>query len=81
MPLGTIGCAGLTLFPFLLPSALDPRSSLTIWDASSSKGTLGLMLLVTAVLLPVVIAYTGWVYHVLRGRVSLEHIKKSHSMY
>jgi cytochrome d ubiquinol oxidase subunit II len=78
---GTIGSAGLALFPFLLPSALDPRSSLTIWDASSSKGTLGLMLLVTAVLLPVVIAYTGWVYHVLRGRVSLEHIKKSHSMY
>lgn len=78
---GTIASAGLALFPFLLPSSLDPRSSLTVWDASSSPSTLGLMLLATAVLLPIVIAYTGWVYRVLRGRVSLEHIKQSHSMY
>ena len=78
---GTIASAGLALFPFLLPSSLDPRSSLTVWDASSSRSTLGLMLLATAVLLPIVIAYTGWVYRVLRGRVSLEHIKQSHSMY
>ncbi len=78
---GTIGSAGLALFPFLLPSSLDPRSSLTVWDASSSQGTLGLMLLVTAVLLPIVIAYTAWVYRVLRGRVSLEHVRKSHGMY
>jgi hypothetical protein len=36
--------AGFALFPFLLPSSLDPRSSLTVWDASSSRGTLLLML-------------------------------------
>ncbi|MFI4970241.1 MAG: cytochrome d ubiquinol oxidase subunit II [Lysobacterales bacterium] len=78
---GTIGSAGLALFPFLLPSSLDPRSSLTIWDASSSKGTLGLMLLVTAVLMPIVIGYTSWVYSVLRGRISLEHVRRSHGMY
>lgn len=78
---GTIGSAGLALFPFLLPSSMDPRSSLTVWDASSSKGTLGLMLFVTAILLPIVIAYTAWVYRVLRGRVSLEHVKKSHGIY
>jgi cytochrome d ubiquinol oxidase subunit II len=78
---GTIASAGLALFPFLLPSSLDPRSSLTVWDASSSKTTLGLMLFVTAVLLPVVIAYTSWVYHALRGRVSLEHVKQTHGMY
>lgn len=78
---GTITSAGFALFPFLLPSNLDPRSSLTVWDASSSQFTLGLMLLATAVLLPIVIAYTTWVYHVLRGRVSLEHVKRSHGMY
>jgi cytochrome d ubiquinol oxidase subunit II len=78
---GTIASAGLALFPFLLPSALDPRSSLTVWDASSSKSTLGLMLLVTAVLLPIVMAYTGWVYRVMRGRVSLAHVRKTHGMY
>ena len=77
----TVLSAGFALFPFLMPSSLDPRSSLTVWDASSSHSTLGLMLVVTAVLLPIVLAYTGWVYRVMRGRVSLEHIRKSHGMY
>ena len=77
----TILSAGMALFPFLLPSSLDPNGSLTIWDASSSKATLGLMLLSTAVLLPIVLAYTAWVYRVLRGRVSLEHVRRSHGMY
>ena len=78
---GTILSAGFALFPFLLPSSLDPKSSLTIWDASSSRTTLGLMLLVTLVLLPIVMAYTTWVYRVLRGRVSLAHVKETHGIY
>ena len=78
---GTVLSAGFALFPFLMPSSLDPRSSLTVWDASSSHATLGVMLFVTAVLLPIIVAYTGWVYRVMRGRVSLEHIRKSHGMY
>ena len=78
---GTVLSAGFALFPFLMPSSLDPRSSLTVWDASSSHATLGLMLFVTVALLPVVVAYTAWVFRVLRGRVSLEHVRKSHGMY
>ena len=78
---GTIASAGFALFPFLLPSSLDPRSGLTVWDASSSRGTLQLMLLVTAVLLPIVILYTGWVYRVMRGRVTLEQVRKAHGGY
>jgi cytochrome d ubiquinol oxidase subunit II len=78
---GTILSAGFALFPFLVPSSLDPNSSLTIWDASSSKGTLGLMLIVVLIFMPLVIAYTAWVYRVLRGRVTLEHIRSSHEGY
>lgn len=78
---GTILAAGFALFPFLMPASADLRSSLTVWDASSSDQTLGLMLVVTLLLLPIVIAYTGWVYRVMRGRVTLEHIRKSHGMY
>src|SRR6266550_2377115 len=78
---GTILSAGFALFPFLMPSNLDPRSSLTVWDASSSHSTLELMLIVTVVLLPIVLAYTGWVFRVMRGRVSLEHVRKSHGMH
>ncbi len=78
---GTIFSAGFALFPFLLPSSIEGRSSLTIWDASSSRTTLGLMLLATAIFLPLILAYTAWVYRVLRGRVTLEHVRKSHGMY
>ncbi|OOG47717.1 cytochrome d ubiquinol oxidase subunit II [Rhodanobacter sp. C01] len=77
----TIASAGFALFPFLLPSSLDPRSSLTVWDASSSHGTLQLMLIVTAVLLPIVMLYTSWVYRVMRGRVTLEQVRKVHGGY
>ena len=36
---GIISTVGLSMFPFILPSSLDPRSSLTVWDASSSHMT------------------------------------------
>ncbi|GLQ92438.1 cytochrome d ubiquinol oxidase subunit II [Dyella acidisoli] len=78
---GTILAAGFSLFPFLLPSKLDPRSSLTIWDASSSHGTLMLMLGAVAVLLPIIIIYTSWVYRVMRGRVMLKDVQHSHNGY
>ena len=45
-----------------------------MWDASSSRLTLGLMLVVALVFVPIVILYTAWVYRVLRGRVSAETI-------
>jgi cytochrome d ubiquinol oxidase subunit II len=44
--------------------------SLTVWDASSSKLTLAIMLGAVAVFLPIVIAYTGWAYRVMRGPVA-----------
>ena len=72
---GTILSAGFALFPFLMPSSLDPNSSLTVWDASSSRNTLGIMLAVVILFLPIVLAYTTWVYRVLRGRVTLEQIR------
>ena len=52
-----------------------------MWDASSSRSTLGLMLFATVVLLPIVLAYTAWVFRVMRGRVSLEHIKQIHGIH
>lgn len=60
---------GLAVFPFLLPSSTQPGASLTLWDASSSHMTLFIMLLVTALFLPIVLLYTAWVFRVLRGKV------------
>lgn len=79
---GVIGTAGISLFPFLFPSSLDPDSSLTVWDASSSRMTLLVMSVVTVLFLPLVLAYTGWVYRVLRGPVTADEITtNSHSVY
>ncbi|MDR3375762.1 MAG: cytochrome d ubiquinol oxidase subunit II [Ancalomicrobiaceae bacterium] len=79
---GIIGTAGLSLFPFILPSSLDPRSSLTVWDATSSHLTLMVMFVAVAVLLPVVLAYTVWCYAHMWGRVTAQEIEhRSHSAY
>lgn len=72
---GIIATAGISLFPFLLPSSLDPNAGLTVWDASSSAGTLLIMAVVTAVLLPIILAYTSFIYHVLRGKVTAAAIE------
>lgn len=72
---GIVSTVGVSMFPFILPSSLDPRSSLTVWDASSSHQTLFNMLVVTSVLLPCVIAYTAFVYRVLWGKVDEDAIR------
>jgi cytochrome d ubiquinol oxidase subunit II len=72
---------GIALFPFLLPSSSVPSASLTVWDASSSRLTLFIMLIAVLVLLPVVIAYTAWVFRVLRGQVTLAHIRGQRGVY
>ena len=71
---GTILTGGFALFPFLLPSSTHPSQSLTVWDASSSPKTLLLMLAAVAVFLPIILAYTSWVFKVLRGRITLENL-------
>lgn len=75
---GTILTAGVALFPFLLPSSSVPNHSLTVWDASSSHATLGIMLLCVLIFLPLILAYTAWVFRVLKGRVNLANIHDSH---
>jgi cytochrome d ubiquinol oxidase subunit II len=72
---GVILTAGFGLFPFLMPSSSHLASSLTVWDASSSRLTLFIMLIAVLVFLPLVLAYTSWVYRILRGKVTLAHIR------
>jgi cytochrome d ubiquinol oxidase subunit II len=79
--LGIVSTVGLAMFPFILPSSIDPRSSLTVWDAASSHATLFNMLVVTAVFLPIVLAYTAWVYRVLWGKVDAATIEREKGTY
>jgi cytochrome d ubiquinol oxidase subunit II len=66
---GIVLSVGASMFPFILPSSIDPRASLTVWDSSSSHLTLFIMLVVTGFFIPIIVAYTSWVYHVLWGKV------------
>jgi cytochrome d ubiquinol oxidase subunit II len=74
--------AGLSMFPFVMPSSTNPASSLTAWDAVSSHRTLQIMFWVVVVFLPIVLAYTAWVYRVLRGKITVEQVRaKPRSLY
>ena len=78
---GIIATAGVSLFPFLLPSSLDPSNGLTIWDASSSKLTLWVMLLSTGFFLPIILLYTAFIYRVMRGKVTTVSMDKNPNAY
>ncbi|NIZ13191.1 cytochrome d ubiquinol oxidase subunit II [Phaeobacter sp. HF9A] len=71
---GIIASVGLTMFPFILPSTVKPDSSLTVWDASSSHQTLFIMLVCALIFMPLILAYTAWVYKVLWGKVTEDDI-------
>jgi cytochrome d ubiquinol oxidase subunit II len=73
--------AGFALFPFLLPSSTNPSHGLTVWDASSSQTTLGIMLLATGILLPIVLAYSTWAFRMMRGTVTRAHVANSEGVY
>lgn len=76
---GIIATAGLSMFPFLMPSSIMPNASLTVWDASSSQRTLFVMLISTLIFLPIVLAYTAFVFRTLRGPVTAEHVERNHA--
>jgi cytochrome d ubiquinol oxidase subunit II len=73
---GVVLTAGFALFPFIMPSSSDPRSSLTVYDAVSTHRTLQIMFWVVILFLPIVIAYTGWAYRVMRGTVTERAVRE-----
>ncbi|MAF98861.1 MAG: cytochrome d ubiquinol oxidase subunit II [Micavibrio sp.] len=79
---GIIATAGLSMFPFIMPSSLKPDSSLTLWDASSSHLTLTIMFWAVVIFLPIVLLYTLWCYTRMWGKVTVEEIeRRAHMAY
>jgi cytochrome d ubiquinol oxidase subunit II len=74
---GVVLTAGFALFPFVMPSSTDPRSSLTLYDSVSSQRTLQIMFWAVLIFLPLVIAYTGWAYRVMRGKVTERQVREA----
>ncbi|CND34633.1 cytochrome d ubiquinol oxidase subunit II [Yersinia pseudotuberculosis] len=82
----TIACviltAGVTMFPFVMPSSTMPNVSLTMWDATSSLLTLKVMTIVAIIFVPIILLYTSWCYYKMFGRIDKEFIENNkHSLY
>ena len=73
---GVVLTAGFALFPFIMPSSSDAKSSLTLYDAVSTHRTLQIMFWVVLLFLPIVIAYTSWAYRVMRGTVTERAVRE-----
>ncbi|HEY2967493.1 MAG TPA: cytochrome d ubiquinol oxidase subunit II [Casimicrobiaceae bacterium] len=73
---GVVLTAGFALFPFIMPSSSDAKSSLTLYDAVSTHRTLQIMFWVVILFLPIVIAYTSWAYRMMRGTVTERAVRE-----
>jgi len=62
---------GMSIFPNLVISNLNPSWSLTIYNAASSEGTLKLMRLFALISMPLIITYTAVIYWIFKGKVVL----------
>jgi cytochrome d ubiquinol oxidase subunit II len=78
---GIVATAGVSIFPFFLPSSTMPNAGLTLWDASSSHLTLFIMLIATLIFLPIILLYTAWVFRVMRGPVTSANLTKNPNAY
>lgn len=64
----------IELYPVIILSKGEPLNSLTIYNAASSDKTLSIMLTMAAIGLPLVIAYTVFVYRTFWGKVKLDEM-------
>ena len=78
---GVIMTAGVSIFPFIMPSSTHPAHSFTVWDATSSHMTLTIMFYATLIFLPIVLGYTVWNYRKMWGRLSVEEMRERFSAY
>ncbi|WP_018913382.1 cytochrome d ubiquinol oxidase subunit II [Thiomonas sp. FB-6] len=79
--IGVIGTAGVALFPFMMPSSLDPSQSLTVWNSVSSLTTLLWMTGFTLVFVPLILWYTSWAFWVMRGEVDAKALESDEHAY
>ncbi len=69
---GLMALVAVGIFPYLVLSRPNPEFGLTIYNAASSGKTLSIMLIIAAIGVPLVLAYTFSVYYIFRGKVKLD---------
>jgi cytochrome bd ubiquinol oxidase subunit II len=68
---GLMALVGAGMYPNLVRGT-DPLTSLSIYNAASSPGTLRTMLIIACIGIPLVLAYTISIYWIFRGKVKLD---------
>lgn len=58
---------GISFYPYIVPH------SVTIWQAAAPESSLIFMLVGAGVLIPIILAYTTYVYYVFRGKTPADH--------
>jgi cytochrome d ubiquinol oxidase subunit II len=71
---GLMAIFGVGHYPYLVYSQPLPEHSLTAFNAASSVKTLGIMLTIALIGLPVVLAYSVSIYWIFRGKVKLDRM-------
>jgi cytochrome d ubiquinol oxidase subunit II len=66
-----IALAAIGMFPRLVVSNTDIANSLTIYNAASTPLTQTVTLIIALIGMPLVLAYTAYVYYVFKGKVVL----------
>ncbi|MFA0728283.1 cytochrome d ubiquinol oxidase subunit II, partial [Vibrio sp. 10N.222.48.A4] len=69
--------AGFSMFPFIIPSSVNPSHSLTLWDSTSSELTLNIMTGVAFVMVPIILCYTAFSYRTMFGRLDNEYVERN----
>jgi len=69
---GLMSLVGIGMFPYLVLARPDPSLSLTVYNAASSPKTLTIMLIIAAIGVPLVLAYTSSIYYIFRGKTKLD---------
>jgi cytochrome d ubiquinol oxidase subunit II len=64
----------IELYPTIILDRYTPQNTMEIYDAASSDKALGIMLTITAIGFPLVIAYTVFVYRTFWGKVKLDEM-------
>jgi cytochrome d ubiquinol oxidase subunit II len=62
----------IQLYPTLLISTIDPKYSVTIYNAASSQKSLGIMLTIVVIGAPLLATYFFFLYRTFNGKVTLD---------
>ncbi len=75
--IGILFAVSVALFPFTVPSIYGLEHSMTVWNTAASENTLKVMTLAAVIAVPIVLAYTAYIYKVFLFKLSPEQLKEA----